>query len=499
MERGIFSPDDTIAAWAGAPAHSALGIVRLSGPRAHEIAGKIAGRTPDPERWCGADPQAFYTRLRRADGSGSLIDHCISLWFRAPHSYTGEDMVEFSIHGNPILGNEVVDECIRLGARLANPGEFTERAFLSGKMDLSQAEAVQELIASKSRREIEAARSLLSGGLRRQVEEWYARIVKLRASLEVIFDYPGDVSDVSYQPAPSEDGHRQYAVAPGSEEAEREAMREILAEITEAMDDLVAFHDRNKALREGVRVALAGAPNVGKSSLFNALAGYDRALTDAKPGTTRDYLELTLGWEQLTLTLVDTAGLRSGGGKVEKEGISRAYKVLADADAVLFLIDASDLKQPYGETATSALSGIPELSELKELVLVANKIDLIPNKSRKKLEAAIAEIEMATGLPVIEASAATGEGVAALRAWLAASLSPVSIEDRVLISERHRARVGKALYFLRHASESLRQGVPTDLVCIDLADAQRELAAITGREPTADLINEIFRGFCVGK
>lgn len=479
--------EDTIVAWAGAASPSALGMVRLSGPDSHKIAFAITSRAPKAD--CNfTEPRAFYARLKKP-GGGALIDECISIWYRAPRSYTGEDMVEFSIHGNPLIGREIVDACVSLGARLASPGEFTSRAFLSGKLDLTQAEAVQELISAKSRAELTLARNMLSGGLRERVEEWYGRLIKMRAALEVVFDYPGETSDVSY----SDPGAgRAHAEAPVSDEGLREDMRTVIAEILREMKELIKFHDSGRQIREGLRVVLAGAPNVGKSSLFNALAGYERALTDAEPGTTRDYLELTLGWEKAAITLIDTAGLRDDAERVESKGVERSRKMLADADAVLYVIDSSKTTDLY-----DAVHGAPAVSERQKLIIVFNKIDLIPAEDAKDLAREI--VKLPKSLCVFMVSAHDALTVGKLREWLAENLAPLDALDRVLITDRHRAHVENARAALKTASESLRMGVPSDLVVIDIADAMKELGAITGREVLSDLLGEIFSGFCIGK
>lgn len=447
----------------------------------------MTSRSPKPD--CDfAEPRAFHTRLKKP-GGGALIDECISIWYRAPRSYTGEDMVEFSIHGNPLIGREIVEICVSLGARLAAPGEFTSRAFFGGKLDLTQAEAVQELIAARSRAELSLARNMLSGGLRERVEEWYARLIRMRAALEVVFDYPGETSDVSYA---DPGAGRAHAEAPVSDEAQREDMRTVIAEILREMNELIRFHDSAKQIREGLRVVLAGAPNVGKSSLFNALAGFDRALTDAEPGTTRDYLELALGWDKAAITLIDTAGLRDDAERVESKGVERSRKMLADADAVLYVIDSSKTTDLH-----DAIHGAPAVSERQKLIIVFNKIDLIPAEAAKELAREI--LKLPASFHVFMTCAHDALTAGKLREWLSENLAPIDTLDRVLITDRHRAHVENARAALKTASESLRMGVPSDLAVIDLADAMKELGAITGREVLADLFGEIFSGFCIGK
>jgi len=498
------SKSGTIVAWAGGSSPAALAIVRLSGNNAHAIARAICVREPDSTEFRGSNPVAFHTELMRPgtlsdkgssyeqhSDAAKLIDNCITIWYRAPRSYTGEDMVEFSIHGNPLLGREVVETLIALGAREAGPGEFTARAFLNGKLDLTQAEAVQELIAARSRSQVELARNMLAGGLRDAVNKWYERLVKMRAELEVIFDYPGETSDVTRARAPGPNGESIAAAAHVSDDAERDGMRETIAEITTEIGELIAYYDRGKVIREGIRVAIAGAPNVGKSSLFNALCGFDRALTDYEPGTTRDYLELTLGWDKLTLTLIDTAGLRTDAERVEAAGIERTEEVISEADVVLYVIDTSACVDPKSD-----LLGAPSVGDRQKLVHIFNKVDLLPDDELASLSEKIGEHPEFT---VFITSVKSGRGIAEIRRWLIESLSVEDTADRVLITERHYALVNAALKALDQASESLRQGVPTDIVTIDITEAQNALAAITGRDVLTDVLDTIFANFCVGK
>jgi tRNA modification GTPase len=526
-----YSSDDTIVAWAGGSVPAALGIVRLSGPRAHAIAGAMTRRAPDPAAWRGRDPQAFYTRIykhQNASGEpasdysqyGELIDECIAVWYRAPFSYTGEDMVELSIHGNPLLARELINAYIAHGAREAAPGEFTARAFLNGRLDLTQAEAVQELIAARSASRVALARNMLAGALRTAVDAWYARLVRVRAELEVVFDYPGDSSDASFAHEHSTDGSRAAALAPYSDEAQREHLREILHEIAAEMRDRLAFDDRGRAFREGARVIIAGAPNVGKSSLFNAITGFERALTDVEPGTTRDYLEITLDWEKLSLTLVDTAGLRDSPDRVEAMGVARAAEVIADADVVLYVVDASemcggDIARHFDNSAAAfENAGLLRLSERSTLVYVFNKTDLLAPDETATLDAlvqgiakravphragSVSPIGARAANATFVASAKSGAGIAALRAWLLDALTQTDTSDRVILTERHRTLIELALAALETADNSLRQGVPTDLVVMDVADAMKALAAVTGRAVMPDVLDEIFGSFCIGK
>ncbi len=524
MYDDYFMTDDTIVAWAGGGAPSALGIVRLSGKRAHDIAGKLTRRKPNACNWHGRDPQTFYTHIYdyarstvacERNGSGDsddnveqvythennggfddsrrLIDECIAIWYRAPHSYTGEDMVELSIHGNPLLARELIDACVVAGARDALPGEFTARAFLNGRLDLTQAEAVQELIGAKNRSQLELARNMLKGELRQSVERWYERLVAVRARLEVLFDYPGDTSDASFDHVPSPEGNRAAALAPLSENAENEALRESLASIENEIEELLAFHDRGKSLREGIRVVLVGAPNVGKSSLFNALSGFDRAITDYAPGTTRDYLELTLGWDRLTITLVDTAGLRESNDRVESAGIALTEEKISEADVVVHINDVS-----ASDDKTAGLLGAPSqvTATHQRLVYVFNKVDKIGDD---KLTALTDTFSKQTEYPAFLTSAKTKQGVGELRRWLVETLAVDDTSDRVLLTDRHRKLVDDALAALRNASQSLRAGVPTDIVVIDIADAMKYLARITGSDVLSDVFNSIFSNFCVGK
>ena len=299
---------DTIAAIATAPGAGGVGIVRLSGPGSRAIGATLLGRPPQPRH-------AHYLHFR--DDDGEVIDDGLLLHFPAPQSYTGEDVLELQAHGSPVLLARLLRRCLGLGARPARPGEFTERAFLEGRLDLAQAEAVADLVAAGSEAAVRAARRSLDGEFSRRVDAVVEGLTGLRVWIEAALDFPEE--DVDFLAAP--------------------ALRDRLQEVAGAMARLQADAERGRRLVDGVHVVIAGAPNAGKSSLLNALAGEERAIVTAIPGTTRDLLREQLAIDGVGFTLVDTAGLRDAAEPVEREGIRRAHAELARADLVLAVLD----------------------------------------------------------------------------------------------------------------------------------------------------------------
>ncbi len=430
---------DTIVALATPPGVGGLGVVRLSGPRALAIAERIAGG-PVPAR------RAAYRILR--DPDGTVIDDGIVLGFEGPGSYTGEDVVELQGHGSPLVLQHLIDTALALGARLARPGEFTERAFLNGRMDLAQAEAVADLIHAQTAAAARLARNSLDGALAREIEPVAAAIRHLRVHIEADIDF-GE-TDLESTAAP--------AVAAGALALAR---------------DIEALQARLRPARvytTGLRLALVGAPNVGKSSLMNRLAEAEVAIVTDRPGTTRDLLRATIAIAGIPVELIDTAGLHDSEDEVERIGIERARSAAAGADLIL---EIRDLTRPHVRAPLPDLPGIPVLQ-------VWNKQDLCPRDTRE-------------GLHV---SAVTGAGLDDLRAAIRAEAGVAdSGRQRFSVRARHLeglAAVGACLRRI-HAAHA------PDLIAEDLRLAERALDGLLGRGDHEELLGAIFAGFCIGK
>ncbi len=436
---------DTIAAIASAAGRGGIGIVRLSGPRAKPIGERICGRALEPRH-------ARHARFR--DRDGAILDDGIALLFAAPASYTGEDVVELQAHGSPVLLHELLETCCALGARRARAGEFSQRAWENGRLDLAQAEAVADLIAADDLHAARAARRSLEGGFSQRVEALARALLALRVQLEASIDFADEELD-----ADGEAGLRRRLDAARAQ-----------------LDALLAAAEQGRRLRDGLHAVIVGPPNAGKSSLLNALAGSDRAIVADLPGTTRDLLQETIRVDGVELTLVDTAGLREEGDAIEREGMRRARAELARADAALVVLDARD-PQRGRASVEAALAGVPGI------VWLHNKSDLLPAQ--------------ATAEGAILVSARTGAGFDALHARLRA-LAGVGGEGAFSARARHVDALQRARALLDEAVDGFAAARP-ELAADSLRRAHDALGEITGRVLPDALLGHIFATFCIGK
>jgi tRNA modification GTPase len=444
--------DDTVVAIATPPGSGGIGIVRLSGPQVPRIA----------RDWIGELPAARRARLAALrDASGELIDRALVLYFEAPHSFTGEHVLEIHAHGAPVVLDALRARACALGARPARAGEFSERAFLNGKFDLAQAEAVADLIASKSQAQARAALRSLQGEFSSLVQSSLRALVELRAYIEAAIDFPEEEIDFLSDPA----------------------LRTRMEDLRERLQTLLIEARRGVRLTDGLHVAIVGRPNVGKSSLLNALAADQRAIVTDIPGTTRDVLREEVRLDDITLTLADTAGLRESSDIVESEGVRRARAELQRADLALLVTNSGSVE--------ADLALLRDLPEPIPRLIVINKIDLDGSAPQRTVT---------EGAETITLSAKTGAGLDLLRAALKAHAGSGDAEQGAFSARaRHVRALERAQTHVENATQVLHESRAGELAAEDLRQAQRRLGEITGEFTTEDLLGAIFSTFCVGK
>lgn len=456
---------ELIAAIATAQSPSAVGIVRLSGERTRDALAALF--TPANGMAASDLPYRRMTYGDVRDETGALLDRCMAVCFSAAHSYTGEESAEIHCHGSPVVLGEVLRAAFRAGARQARPGEFTQRAFLNGKMDLTEAEAVIDLIDAETAECARNAAAQLSGALRRPIETVYDRLLDISSRFYAIVDYPDEeIEDLS-----------------------REETAASLAVGEEMLSDLLGTFARGRVLKSGVATAIVGAPNAGKSSLLNALVGFERAIVTDIAGTTRDTVEEKATLGGVLLRLIDTAGIRETADTVEKLGVERSKKAVEDADLILALLDGSAPPAPEAlePLALAARSGKPWL-----LLLTKSDLGGVPG---------IVPDEENRHLPeeVISLSSVTHEGFDALEAAVR-RLYPAPRAGSALVTNARQAEaVRRALDSVRAAKEALLGGMTPDVVLTEVEQAQTALGELTGRTAREDMVARIFERFCVGK
>ena len=447
---------ETIVAISTPPGRGGIGIVRLSGPHALEIGAGLVRMTGTPEP----------ARARLANvvdtESGEKIDEAVVTYFARPNSYTGEDLVEIAAHGSPVVLEMLVRAALRNGARLARPGEFTERAFLAGRIDLTQAEAVRDLIEAQTLYQARVAAEQMGGALSRRVQPAKQKLVELIALLEAGIDFAED----------------DIEVTPDEELVTR------IDTISGELEMLSRSFEHGRMVHAGVRLAIVGRPNVGKSSLFNRLLERERAIVTASPGTTRDLVTDRLSLGGIPVELVDTAGLREAKNEAEAMGIRKSRETLAEADVVMVVLDASVPLRGDERELIASLEG-------RRALVVRNKADLNSG----------ADVPPELRLLSVATSALTGDGIPALRDALAEFVrNPAGeSESGILTSLRHYEAVSGAVAALGAARGAVSQKIPHEMLLLDLYAALRQLDGLTGETTAEDILNRIFSTFCIGK
>jgi tRNA modification GTPase len=473
----LSTTNETITAVSTPPGRGGIGIVRLSGPEAASIAVQLVRLHHSLEH--GHARLADVLDAPREGVKASRIDEALVTYFAAPHSYTAEDMVEIAAHGSPVVLELLLKRALSLGARLAEPGEFTKRAFLAGRLDLTQAEAVRDLIDAQTLTQARLAASQMGGALSRRVAPVKQALVALVALLEAGIDFAED--DVE--------------VTPQAEIARR------IGELTPPLAALKASFARGRIVHDGLTLAIVGRPNAGKSSLFNCLVERDRAIVTAIPGTTRDTVTERISLDGIPLELVDTAGLREAPGEVEQLGIARSREALADAALVLVVLDATEPLNDEERRLLAAITGRPAVAAVNKSDLIAAGRPLtdyatmlgapaIPHSVREEWES----------IPALATSALTGEGIPALRErLLALATGGAAAEPGMLTSLRHQQAITAALSALAGAAQANAAAIPHEMILLDLYQALWALDSLTGQTTPDDILNLIFSTFCIGK
>jgi tRNA modification GTPase len=446
---------DTIVAPATAAGEAALAVVRVSGPMVPELVQSVF-KKPSSARKVSL---GSYTAQ-----DGHILDSLVYVVYANGKSYTGEDLLELNPHGNPWLVRKILDDLLERGCRLAEPGEFTRRAFLNGKLDLSQAEAVAQVIQARSDRALGAARRQLSGSVGKTVNRLVDSLLHITASLEAYIDFPEE-------DLPDEDSS-----------GPAQSLRDLIKE----MDHLIATRKFSSLLHDGVKCVILGEPNVGKSSLLNALTGEDRVIVSAEPGTTRDYVEERIHIGPYLLRIIDTAGLHEAASSIEEQGINRSLEQIESADLLLVVLDST---RPAPTLPDSVLNALQD----HQTLVVENKIDL---------DLSADHANFAPACPHVRISASTHMGLDELRSMIRTSLEEgllIPDESAVIVSARHAAALEVAKQALRICLDKLRQSAPVELAAADLREAIDAMGEITGKIDNEAMLDRLFNQFCIGK
>lgn len=450
---------DTIAAIATGTQVSAIGIIRLSGDETFRVIDRLFFPYSGKKMSESADRRLIFGELR--DRGGELLDVCLCTISRAPHSYTGENTAELQCHGSPTVLRAALDELFALGARQAAPGEFTKRAFLNGRMELCAAEAVADIIDAETVECAKNAAGQLSGAISRKVDGIYSALTDISSHYHAVLDYPDE--DI--------------------EDFQLESYEGSLTSALTELERLLQSHERGKLMTGGIPAAIAGRPNAGKSSLLNALLGYDRAIVTAIPGTTRDTIEEKMRIGRLTLRLIDTAGIRDTDDEVERLGVERSRAAMSKAELVIAVVDGS------GEITDEDREVIAQAEAAPKGIVVLSKRDI-----------AEPDAEITTALPVVSLSSVTGDGMDELERVIAERFPlPEVPAGEILTNVRQADAVKRAIEYMRSALDAMRAGMTPDIVLTETEGAMSALGELSGRTVREDVTNRIFQRFCVGK
>jgi len=455
---------DTIAAISTPQGTGGIGIIRISGDRAFEIAGKIfSGRRAFDEI---KSHTINYGKIIDPESS-EAIDEVLVSKMKKPNTFTREDMVEINCHGGMVVLKRVLELVINEGARLAEPGEFTKRAFLNGRIDLSQAEAVIDIINSKTLQSSRAAMDQLEGKLSRKLKKARQHLIELLAHMEVTFDYPEhDIEEIT--------GEKVYVET---------------GKIREMLEDILKSFEKGRILREGINAVIVGRPNVGKSSLLNELSGKNKAIVTDIPGTTRDIIEEFVNINGIPVRIIDTAGIRETSDVVEKIGVEKAQNAIENADLVIMMIDAESGMDHEDEA-------ILEKVKNKKVIVLINKVDLVSEQTADAIAGKL------SGFRTIKASVKNEIGMEELEKEITDLFMKggIGLNNEVIITNvRHKDLIARAIKSIDEARGSYENGMPLDVISIDIKDAADFIGQITGESVSEDVIHEIFKNFCLGK
>ena len=471
--------EETICAVATPLGEGGIGIIRISGPDTLSIASRFiclrsgaSLHAIESHRLYLADitsPDTYRPPATTASRTPP-IDEALVVYMKAPRSYTAEDVIEIHAHGSRTVLGKISEACLRAGCRLATPGEFTKRAFLNGRLDLSQAEAVLDTIKATSYQSLAIAQRHLRGDLKQEVDRLRSRLLSMLAHLEAGIDFVEE--DIEF--------------------VGREELKKVLSETADVVGAALNSSRTGRLLREGARVVIVGRPNVGKSSLLNRLLGDRRAIVTNIPGTTRDLIEETVRFDGCTISLVDTAGLRETVDKVEQEGIRRTEEAVRDADLLIVMIDATDLIQTAQTFDSTAFGG-------KNLIVAINKIDLLTLDQVQNL---LLKLSLPVDVMALPISTVTGEGLKTLRESIKNRVGLQSLEPSqsiTITNVRHEEILLRCRDYLLKAMDSIDSGMHPECVAVDLRGAADALGEITGAITSDDVLNRIFAEFCIGK
>ncbi len=455
--------NSTIASISTAPGIGGIGIIRLSGDNCFNVLEKIfKAKTPKKIE----EIPGYTIKYGHIVEGDNVIDEVLVSYFKAPKSYTAENMCEINSHGGNVVMRKIMDLCLRNGAEMAEPGEFTKRAFLNGRIDLSQAEAVIDIINAKTEREATEGTKQLEGWLAIEIRKIKKDLLEILSNIEVSIDYP------------------EYDVPEVQEDDLRKKMDKVLGKLLE----LAKSFDNGKIIKEGIKTAIIGRPNVGKSSLLNAILKEDRAIVTEYEGTTRDTIEEFVNINGISLKLIDTAGIRETSNEIEKMGIEKSRKIAKEAELIIFILDAS---KDFSDEDREILEKIDK----NKTIIVLNKIDLKTKISKNAKE--IKDFKN-----IVEISALKKEGINELYNKITNlfNLNEINLDNEVIITnERHKNQIQKAINSLNEAKNSMDQNMPIDIISISLKNVLTNLGEITGEEASEEIINEIFSRFCLGK